>query len=104
VAAHNLRTYAIKLGSILKNSPLEAVICKKIQSAIKAHIVPDRCVQTSKTRFPRGIISIGAAVYDQSPNAVAVSKQLFLDLVDRVHGPIATAGIRGSGLGQLFVP
>jgi hypothetical protein len=100
VLAYSLRTHAVEFGRVTEYSPFKAILCKKIQFMIEAHVSPERFMQTPKTRFPRRVIAIGTAIYNKSPNAIAVCEQLFLDPVGRVWVPITA----GDGAFDFFTP
>jgi hypothetical protein len=76
VAAHNLRTRAVEFGGVWEDGLFEAVAIilpiKKIQCFVETHIAPGGCVWTAEALLPRGVIAIGATVYDETLNAMAL--------------------------------
>ena len=68
---------------------LETSFLKQLQTVVVSHPFSDRCVQALEALFPRRVGAVGAAVYEKSPDAVALFFQLILDVVGLVDGSVA---------------
>jgi hypothetical protein len=79
---------------------LETSFLKQLQPVVVSHPFPDRCVQALEALFPRRVVAVGAAVYDKSPDAVALFFQLILDIVGLVDGSVAARDRFAVGLVQ----
>jgi hypothetical protein len=88
VFTHVLRFHAVesRAGDYCE---LEASFLEQIQSAIVAQSFPRGCLETLQALFPGRIVAVGAAVYDESPDTVALFVQLILNPIGRIATPAA---------------
>jgi hypothetical protein len=96
VPAHDPRARPFESARIVHHSELESAFLEQVQSIVKVHRLSNPGVETLEARFPCRIVAVGAAVYDNSPNTMAVFAQLILKLIGNVEGAVTARTCRRS--------